>query len=148
MVKLPPPIWTLIWVLVALVISWQLDWPELPGLPSPRLGMALALLSGALPVWAVVTFRLAGTEINPISPTNHALVVDGPYRFTRNPMYLGLVMGTFGIAIWNGAWPMFLAPVATFATAAWVHIPFEETKMRRQFGESFDRYLARVRRWI
>jgi protein-S-isoprenylcysteine O-methyltransferase Ste14 len=59
-----------------------------------------------------------------------------------------LVIVTLGIAFWVGAWPMFLAPIATFATANWVHIPFEEAKMRRQFGEAFDAYTRSVRRWI
>src|SRR5262245_19995988 len=46
-----------------------------------------------------------------------------------------------------GAWPMFGAPIALFATANWVRIPFEEAKMRRQFGAIYDNYVARVRRW-
>jgi protein-S-isoprenylcysteine O-methyltransferase Ste14 len=54
---------------------------------------------------------------------------------------------TLGIAIWIGAWPMFIVPVAMFATANWVHLPFEEAKMRRQFGAAYDDYVARVRRW-
>ena len=148
MLKLPPPIWTLIYILVALAISWRLGWPDLPGLPLRRLGIALALVPWALPVWAAMVFRRADTEINPTSPTNRALVVDGPYRYTRNPMYLGLALVTLGIAVAIGAWPMFLAPIAVFATANWVHIPFEEAKMRRQFGVDFDDYTARVRRWI
>ena len=82
------------------------------------------------------------------SPTNRKLITSGPYQFTRNPMYLGLVILTLGIAIWVGAWPMFGAPIALFATANWVHIPFEEAKMRRQFGPAYDNYVARVRRWI
>lgn len=148
MINVPPPIWALIYVLVMLAISWLLGWPELPGLPLPMLGIVLALIPWALPVWAFLMFRRAGTEIDPTSPTNRALVVDGPYRYTRNPMYLGLVLVTFGIAIAIGAWPMFLAPVAVFATANWVHIPFEEAKMQRQFGAAFDAYTLRVRRWI
>jgi protein-S-isoprenylcysteine O-methyltransferase Ste14 len=63
-------------------------------------------------------------------------------------MYLGLVLFTLGIAFWVGAWPMFLAPVAIFATVNWGHIPFEEAKMRRQFGAEFDAYCGKVRRWI
>jgi len=63
-------------------------------------------------------------------------------------MYVGLVILTLGIAIWVGAWPMFGAPVALFATANWFHIPFEEAKMRRQFGPVYDNYVTRVRRWI
>jgi ABC-type uncharacterized transport system substrate-binding protein len=53
-----------------------------------------------------------------------------------------------GIAVWIGAWPMFMAPLAVFATVNWVHIPFEEAKMRRQFGAAYDDYVARVRRWV
>ena len=93
-------------------------------------------------------FRRADTEIEPTSSTNRALVTDGPYRFTRNPMYLGLVTITLGIAVWIGAWPMLVVPFAVFATANWVHIPFEEAKMRRQFGAAYDDYVERVRRWV
>jgi len=53
-----------------------------------------------------------------------------------------------GIAIWVGAWPMFIAPIALFATANWVHIAFEEAKMRRQLGTAYDSYVRRVRRWM
>jgi len=148
MLKLPPPVWALSYVVLAAAISWLLGWPKVPGFPLPKLGIALALIPWALPVWAVVVFRRAGTEITPTSPTNRALVVDGPYRYTRNPMYLGLVLVTLGIAVWIGAWPMLLAPIAVFATANWVHIPFEEAKMRRQFGVSYDDYVSRVRRWV
>ena len=148
MLKLPPPVWALIYLVLAAAISWLLGWPKVPGLPLPKLGVVLAFIPWALPVWAIVVFRHAGTEITPTSPTNRALVVDGPYRYTRNPMYLGLVLVTLGIAVWIGAWPMFLAPIAVFATANWVHIPFEEAKMRRQFGVSYDDYVSRVRRWV
>ena len=148
MLKLPPPVWALSYVVLAAAISWLLGWPKVPGFPLPKLGIALALIPWALPVWAVVVFRRAGTEITPTSPTNRALVVDGPYRYTRNPMYLGLVLVTLGIMVWIGAWPMLLAPIAVFATANWVHIPFEEAKMRRQFGVSYDDYVSRVRRWV
>ncbi len=146
MVRLPPPIWTLIWVLVALGLSWLLHWPA--GLHSVPLGIALAVLGWIPPVWAIVLFRRAGTEIEPTSPSNKALITTGPYGFTRNPMYLGLTVVSLGLAIWVGAWPMLLAPLAVFATANFVHIPFEEAKMRRQFGDSFDAYAARVRRWL
>jgi protein-S-isoprenylcysteine O-methyltransferase Ste14 len=148
MVKLPPPIWALIYLFIAGAISWWLGWPTMPGLPLPTLGIALATIPWILPVWAIIIFRRAGTETSPTSAVNRELVTEGPYRFTRNPMYLGLVVVTVGIAIWNGAWTMFLAPIAVFATENWVHIPFEEAKMRRQFGAAYDDYVSRVRRWI
>jgi protein-S-isoprenylcysteine O-methyltransferase Ste14 len=80
--------------------------------------------------------------------SNRKLVTAGPFKFSRNPIYLGLVIVTLGIAFWVGTWLMFLVPVATFATLNWVHIPFEEAKMRNQFGEAFDAYAREVRRWI
>jgi protein-S-isoprenylcysteine O-methyltransferase Ste14 len=148
MLRLPPPVWTLIYVLIAAVISWWLGWPRIPGFPVVALGIALVLVALILQVWAVVLFRREGTEINPTSASNRQLIVAGPYRFTRNPMYLGLVILTLGIAAWVGAWPMLIASCAAFVTADWIHIPFEEAKMRRQFGPTYNDYVAQVRRWL
>ena len=148
MLKFPPPIWTLIYIIVSATISWSLGWPTPPGLPLPPLGIGLVAVAFIPPVWAIILFRREGTEVNPTSPTNRKLVTSGPYQFTRNPMYLGLVTLALGIALWIGAWPMFIAPVAIFATANWVHIPFEETKMRHQFGATYEDYVERVRRWV
>ena len=146
MLKLPPPLWALLYVLIAAAISWAMGWP--PGLHSVPLGIVILLIGWAPPLWAAAVFRRAGTEFNPTSASNRELVTSGPFRFTRNPMYLGLVIVTLGVAIWVGSWPMLLAPVATFATANWVHIPFEEAKMRRQFDARFDDYTRQVRRWV
>jgi protein-S-isoprenylcysteine O-methyltransferase Ste14 len=148
MLKVPPPLWALVYVLLALAISWQLDWPKMPGFPLPLLGIVLVSVAWILPVWAIILFRREGTEVMPTSPTNRKLITIGPYRFTRNPMYLGLVIVTLGIAVWVGAWPMLLAPVAVFVTANWIHIPYEEAKMSRQFGAAYDGYVGRVRRWV
>jgi protein-S-isoprenylcysteine O-methyltransferase Ste14 len=145
--KLPPPIWAVIYELLAAAVSWLLGWPKLPGFPLPFFGILLIVFGMIAPVWAIRLFRREGTEVSPTSPTNRQLVTWGPYRFTRNPMYLGLVIATFGIALWVGAWPMLAAPVAVFVTANFVHIPHEEAKMRRRFGEAYATYAHRVRRW-
>jgi protein-S-isoprenylcysteine O-methyltransferase Ste14 len=148
MVKLPPPIWALLWLLLAAGASYLAGWPRVPGLPIVPLGVMLFVLGLAISIPSALLFRREGTEINPTSEANRKLVISGLFRFTRNPMYLGVVIMTLGIAIWVGTWPMLLAPVATFAVANWVHIPFEEAKMRRQFGDAYDNYVHRVRRWI
>ena len=148
MLRLPPPIWTMIYLGLAAAVSWALGWPEAPGLPRPIIGGAIFFLAWTLPMWAFRLFQVEGTEIDPMSETNRKLVTSGPFRFSRNPMYLGLTVSTVGLAIWLGDWPFFLVPPAVFATANYVHIPFEEAKMRRQFGAQFDAYAARVRRWI
>ena len=148
MLRLPPPIWTMIYLAIAALVSWALGWPKVPGLPQPIIGGAIFFLAWIPPVWAFRLFQVEGTEIDPISETNRKLVTGGPFRFTRNPMYLGLVLSTFGIAVWLGDWPFLAVPPAVFATANFAHIPFEEAKMRRQFGAAFDDYARRVRRWI
>lgn len=148
MLKLPPPIWAAIYVLLAAAGSALIGAAKLPGLPMVPLGILLVAIAWIPSLWAWLLFRREGTEINPTSPANAKLVTSGPYRYTRNPMYLGLIVLSLGIAIWVGTWPFFIAPVAVFATANWVHIPFEETKMRRQFGAAYDGYVGRVRRWV
>jgi len=89
MLKLAPPIWTLLYLVLCVVLSWSLDWPTIPGLPLPLLGIDLVALAFIPPVWAFVLFRREDTEINPTSPANRKLVIRGPYQLTRNPMYLG-----------------------------------------------------------
>jgi len=148
MLRWPPPVWALAYVLIAAAIGYLAGWPGVPALRVVPLGIVLIVLGIASAFSAARLFRREGTELNPTSETNAKLVVSGPFRYTRNPMYLGLVLLTLGIAFWVGAWPMLLAPLATFATANWVHIPFEEAKMRRQFGEAYDVYCRDVRRWV
>ena len=148
MLKLPPPVWALAYTLIAVGASYLVGWPRVTGLPLVWPGVVLIVIGIGLSVTAAMLFRREGTEINPTSPTNRTLVTRGPYRFTRNPMYLGLITLALGIAVWVGAWRMFLAPIAVFATTNFVHIPFEEAKMRRQFGAAYDGYVTRVGRWL
>jgi protein-S-isoprenylcysteine O-methyltransferase Ste14 len=148
MLNVPPPVWSLAYVLAATALSYWAGWPRVPGLPLVPVAVLLIVVGISLSVTAVVLFRREGTELNPASTTNRKLVTRGPFSFTRNAMYLAIVITTLGIAFWVGAWPMFLAPLAVFATANWMNVPFEEASMRRQFGAEFDAYVSRVRRWI
>lgn len=148
MLKLPPPVWAFIYLVIATAVSKLHPWRAVLDLRVVWLGVVLVAIGVALSAWAFTLFRAEGTEINPTSEANKSLVVRGPFRFTRNPMYLGLVFSTLGIAFWAGLLPLFAVPVLVFATANWAHIPFEEAKMRRQFGAAFDTYVHRVRRWM
>jgi protein-S-isoprenylcysteine O-methyltransferase Ste14 len=148
MLKVPPPIWTFLYLIIAVAVSRLYPWRTVLDLRIVWLGVALVVIGFAISVWAASLFRREGTELNPTSETNKLLVVRGPFRFTRNPMYLGLVIFTLGIAFWVGTLPMFAVPLLLFATTNWAHIPFEEAKMRRQFGAAFENYMSRVRRWI
>ena len=148
MIKLPPPVWLLVFVSVAGLMSALVQWRSMLDLRVGPLGVALFLLGFVGPVWAISLFQREDTEINPTSKTNKKLVVAGPYAVSRNPMYLGLTIISLGVAFWIGSLPMFVVPILVFAVANWIHIPFEEAKMRRQFGAQFDSYAKKVRRWI
>ena len=148
MLKLPPPVWAFLYLIAAGTASWMYPWLRLIDLRVVWLGVALIAIGFAISFWPAMLFRLEGTELNPTSETNKSLIIRGPYRFTRNPMYLGLVVLTLGVAFVAGPLPMFVVPVLLFMTANWVHIPFEEAKMRQQFGAAFGAYTSQVRRWI
>jgi len=149
MLKLPPPVWALFYLIAAGIVSALYPWrTALVDLRFLWIGIAITLVGLAVAFSAANLFRRRGTDIKPTSETNKLLVTDGPFRFTRNPMYLGLTIFTFGIALCVGSLPMFAVPIMLFLTVTFVHIPFEEEKMRRQFGPIFDDYTHRVRRWI
>ena len=111
---------------------------------SVLIGGAGLLISG----WGERTFAAEGTEIRPDSPTNSKLVMRGPFRYTRNPMYLGLVMMASGFALYFGTILFYAVPVLLFLLCNFSFIPFEEAKMQRQFGDRYTDYLRRVRRWV
>jgi len=148
MVKLPPPVWMLIFLVLAGAASFAYPWKSIADLTVLPLGVGLIAVGLVLAVSAVSLFRREGTEINPTSEANRKLVGSGPFRYTRNPMYLALVLFSLGVAFCAGSLPMFAVPLLVFALTNSVHIPFEEEKMRRQFGTAFDDYTRRTRRWI
>jgi protein-S-isoprenylcysteine O-methyltransferase Ste14 len=110
-------------------------------------GWALVALALLLAASAGLLMFRAGTTPNPRRPTT-ALVLHGPYRFTRNPMYLALALLYLGAALLvNSAWPLALFPVAIMLVERWV-IAREEAYLERVFGDAYRAYKARVRRWL
>lgn len=113
------------------------------------LALSLALIGAVTCVAGVVSFRLAKTTVNPMKPASaSSLVVSGVYKYTRNPMYVGLVLVLLG-------WAAFLANLAAFALvavfAAYLNrfqIVPEEHSLASLFPHEFSAYRARVRRWI
>ncbi len=146
-VRFPPP---LIYV-GGFVLGYLLDravpltltsWP----LGEP-LGWALVAVGVALMGSAVMTFRRAGTSLNPAKPTTR-VVVHGPYRFTRNPMYVGWVIVYLGcVLLTNTVWPLVSLPVVLVLISRAV-IAKEERYLAAKFGDAYRAYKARVRRWL
>lgn len=146
--SVPPPLWALMFLGATYLLSKAPGLNDFPILETRPMGLIVIILALAILAWAMLQFRLADTQLLPNSETNNALVSNGIFGFTRNPMYLAMTVFCIGGALWFGRPVMLLASVLMFAVANWVFIPFEEAKMRRQFGDAFDAYTKRVRRWI
>ena len=145
-VRIPTPLWLIALVIVALLADLPLQAPAL--VQHRPTGIALIVLGVAFALWGRLTFSRKGAEIFPWSEAHSTLVASGPYKFTRNPMYLGLVVAGFGAALTAGTWLMWLVPFVVFALDQLVIIPFEERSMERAYGDAYRAYKARVRRWI
>jgi protein-S-isoprenylcysteine O-methyltransferase Ste14 len=147
--KIPPPIVALLVAAAMKVVASVTPVLTLPG--KERLGTAAILASAGLliEVVAAATLVLAGTTVDPIHPRHSkALVVSGPYRFTRNPIYVGDFLILLGWAAYLGS------PLALALTALFVfyidrfQISPEERALSARFGETYGEYRGRVRRWL
>src|SRR5690606_1043264 len=123
-VRIPTPLWLLGLIIVALLVDLSLE--SQPILRHRPTGIALLIAGLALSASARLTFKRHRAEIYPWSEAHSALVTDGPFRFSRNPMYLGLIIVGVGAALIAGTWAMWLVPAAVFLLDHLVIVPFEE----------------------
>jgi len=114
---------------------------------SGRLGWAIfAAALGVLALGGAYLNR-AGTPVNPYRPST-TLVTAGPYRYSRNPMYIALTLAYLGAAVVvNTVWPVMLLP-GLLLVMQWGVVSREERYLERRFGDEYRRYQARVRRWL
>jgi protein-S-isoprenylcysteine O-methyltransferase Ste14 len=146
-----PPLFYAAGFFLGLILEATVKRILLPGpLGSPAAataGWIIAVLGFALSLWGILTFNLAGTTMLPFESASR-LVTRGPYRFTRNPMYVGGTLTYIGIAMWmNVAWPLVLLPLVLWGLYALV-IREEEQYLGVTFGDDYAAYKKRVRRWL
>src|SRR5581483_7102747 len=147
----PPPLYYLAGLAVGFAFEWGIGGPLFPRHKSPLFwlvpGVGLVVLGLALGLAAVITIRRAGSTVRIDRPVT-ALVESGPFRWTRNPIYLGLTLVSAGIAIAaNAIWPLLALPiVVTFVRRR--HVDREERYLERMFGREYRRYCDRVPRWL
>lgn len=146
-----PPGVPLLAILAGLALDrvWPIDIDALLGTPARYwVGGAIIVAANlALGAPAVILQRRSGQSENPWKPTT-SIVERGPYRFSRNPMYLQLLVATLGAAVmFMNAWIALLIPVAMWVLVQLVIIP-EERYLEDKFGDGYRAYKRRVRRWI
>ena len=111
------------------------------------LGGILLAAGVAIAAWGWLIFFKARTTTVPGRASNK-LVTWGPYRFSRNPMYVGLTLAYLGEAgLLHQFWPVLLLPL-TICHINWIVIPVEEARLKEVFGSEYQAYCAKVRRWI
>ncbi|MEJ2187445.1 MAG: isoprenylcysteine carboxylmethyltransferase family protein [Gemmatimonadota bacterium] len=139
-------------LLLVLVPARLLEWS---GVSRPAdagvaqvLGLAGAILGGALAAWCVLTFAFVGRGTPaPFDPPRR-LVVSGPYRRVRNPMYLGAILALAGAALYYESAALFGYTVVFFLVAHLFVTFYEEPTLTRTFGPDYDAYRARAGRWL
>jgi len=143
----PPVAWGL-----AILVGFVLDWIEpLPFMSTEDLavwlGAIIFALALALAFWAIATMTRAGSNVPTNRPTT-TIVESGPYRFSRNPIYLGFGLGLVGLAVtFDTLW--LLVTLVPFALVIrYAVVAREEAYLERKFGDVYRRYRARVRRWL
>ena len=147
--KIPPP-----WVALAIAAAMWGFAPmaariEIPIALRIGVGLVAALTGFGIAISGVIAFRRAHTTVSPLKPeTASRLVTSGLYRFTRNPMYLGLCLVLTGWAFFLSSALMLLGPLAFIVYITRFQIVPEERMLSMLFREAFADYQAKVRRWI
>jgi protein-S-isoprenylcysteine O-methyltransferase Ste14 len=147
LIDVRPPVLALLYLATALGMHWIFPALHQGIVALPALGLACSLLGFGIALWSSWWFKRSHVALCPTAPTD-ALVTEGPYRFSRNPIYLGIILFMLGIALYMGSIPFYLATAAFFATIDGIFIPYEENKLEKTFGARYRDFKKRVRRWF
>jgi protein-S-isoprenylcysteine O-methyltransferase Ste14 len=148
-VLIPPPLLFVIPLIVAAMLHSRRPWPIADGnWLVLALGSFIIATGIAIGLASVYSFRQAKTTVLPAGRPTTAIVENGPYRFTRNPMYVAMSCAYIGLSLLlNSMWALLLLPFVVIAVDLFV-IRREERYLTAKFGEPYGEYCARVRRWL
>ena len=147
--KIPPPILALLAAAAMWGISLAAPAVALPANIRLVATIAIALAGIAIAIAGVAAFRRAKTTLNPLKPgTTSSLVTSGIYRFTRNPMYLGLALALLAWAVFLSSPWCLLGPLVFIPYMTHFQILPEERALQGIFGAAYSVYQAHVRRWL
>ncbi len=140
-----PPRFFVLFALAGIAAHFALGGPVL--LRSPWIGAVLVKVGLALAFWGSRTFAAAGATIRPTERSDR-LVESGPFRFSRNPMYLGMVVALAGAALVLGSPGPWIAPISMALVLRFRFIRNEERALAASLGAEYATYRKRVRRWL
>src|SRR5438105_7407498 len=146
-VPIAPPLLFVLPILASLALEWLVPTSFVHGAVRWILGALLVFAGIALIVGGFITQKRAGTDPIPFNPSTR-IVAHGFYRFSRNPMYLGFALCTFGLAILVDSALMLLALPIGLVLVGRILITREARYLERKFGDEYLNYKRRVRRWL
>ena len=145
LLKIPPPAYALLTLMVCKGLDTLFPVPV--DTYWPAVGAVIAAPGLGLIFWAWLHFFLNKTTPIPTGEPS-ALVTGGPYRFSRNPMYLGLLIILASVPFFTGSLLYFLSPLGFFLIVDCLFIPYEETRLESLFGTEFISFKLRVKKWL
>lgn len=143
-----PPAYLLCYLVLGLAL--HITFPLVSLISSPMsyyAGILFISVGVWIVIWAAYIFKQKNTTIKPFQQSS-ALVQAGPFRFSRNPMYLSMTIILLGVAVLLGSLIVFIAPIAFIITINKKFIPREEKMLEERFGEEYRAYKKRVPRWL
>ena len=147
MKKILPPTLFLICAIVMLLLHVLLPLYSIIGFPTNAIGIVPLVFGLGIAAWGSSVFARVGTSIKTFEQPQK-LVTDGLFRYSRNPMYLGFVFALLGIAIALGTLSPLLGVMIFFLVADRGYIPYEENMLAQKFGQGFQTYQSKTRRWL
>jgi len=146
-IKVTPPVIFSLYLAAGFLFAWASSLHVLPGILARGLGLSLLAAAAIVASSAIWALNRQGTPIHPHHGTT-ALVGEGPYRFTRNPIYLSLVAIYLGLALLLNSFWMVLLGIALAVTLHRSVVLAEERYLEDKFGEAYLAYKAKVNRWL
>lgn len=142
-----PPLLYVVSIALGAMLQFAVPLRFVPGTVNVALGACLVVLAIAVFTSSVAKFRAAGTPVPARRPTT-AIVRTGPYRISRNPIYLAFSVLQLGIAIWANSLWLLATLVVAVSVINFMVIPREERYLEHKFGAEYRHYKADVRRWL
>lgn len=147
MKKIMPPTYFFIFLMIAVLIHFVLPILQLINYPLNWSGLLFILAGGILNIWTDRLFKKNNTTVKP-NETPTSLIKNGPFKFSRNPMYLGMEFLLIGVGLILGSVTSFVGAVLFPLTMELKFIRQEEKIMAEKFGDKFETYKKKVARWI
>lgn len=142
-----PPVILLLTILCGIGLHYWMPLAKVLDESWDKVGIALIILGVLVVIGPAIAFRRAATTVRPFHDSS-ALVVSGMYRYTRNPMYVGMVVVLIGVAVLLGDLSPFIMPFVFVPVLTVRVIKHEEQMLQESFGDDYRELMKSVRRWI